>query len=254
MKTNLFDKINSENFVSENDVILIALSGGADSIFLAEYFKSIRDEYSLTLKAAHIEHGIRGQESLDDCNFVEEYCKKSNIECFTLHIKAVEEAKKAGIGVEEYSRNKRYEFFNSIPCNKIATAHNLSDNIETLIFRLIRGTSIKGLCGIPSVRGNIIRPLLDLTGKEIRNYLDQHNIDYRVDSTNSCDEYSRNHIRNNIIPLFSKLNINYNLSFERLFESLNEDNDFIEKEADKCFEKVFKDNAIDIKTIMNYHI
>ena len=82
MKTNLFDKINTENFISKNDVILIALSGGADSIFLAEYFKSIKDEYSLTLKAAHIEHGIRGQESLEDCCFVEKYCKENNIECY----------------------------------------------------------------------------------------------------------------------------------------------------------------------------
>ncbi|MDE5671118.1 MAG: tRNA lysidine(34) synthetase TilS, partial [Eubacterium sp.] len=238
MKTDLFNKIKAETFVSEHDVVLIALSGGADSIFLAEYFKSIKDEYSLTLKAAHIEHGIRGQESLEDCNFVEEYCKKSGIECFTLHINAADEAKKAGLGVEEYSRNRRYEFFNSIACDKIATAHNLSDNIETLIFRLVRGTSVKGLCGIPSFREKIIRPLLNITGKEIRNYLDERNISYCVDSTNSSNEYSRNHIRNNIIPLFAKINESYEAAFERLFVSLNEDNDFIEAEADKCFDSV----------------
>ncbi|MDE6111647.1 MAG: hypothetical protein K2F65_07005, partial [Eubacterium sp.] len=132
MITNPFEKINAESFVSENDVILIALSGGADSIFLAEYFNSIKDKYSLTLKAAHIEHGIRGQESLEDCRFVEEYCKKNDIECFMLHINAPDEAKNAGIGVEEYSRNRRYEFFNSIACDKIATAHTLSDNIWLL--------------------------------------------------------------------------------------------------------------------------
>lgn len=254
MKTNLFDKINTENFISKNDVILIALSGGADSIFLAEYFKSIKDEYSLTLKAAHIEHGIRGQESLEDCCFVEKYCKENNIECFTLHINASAEAKKAGLSVEEYSRNKRYEFFNSIPCDKIATAHTLSDNIETLVFRLVRGTSVKGLCGIPSFREKIIRPLLNLTGEEIRNYLDEGNIRYCVDSTNSSNEYSRNHIRNRIVPLFTKLNESYEAAFERLFVSLNEDNDFIESEADKCFDRVYNDNMINIKILNSYHI
>ena len=254
MKNKLFDKINAENFVSENDVVLIALSGGADSIFLAEYFKSIKDKYSLTLKAAHIEHGIRGQESLDDCSFVEDYCKKNDIECFVLHINAPVEAKNAGIGVEVYSRNKRYAFFDSIDCDKIATAHNLSDNIETLIFRLVRGTSIKGLCGIPSVRGKIIRPILGLTGEEIRDYLDENHISYCTDSTNSCDEYSRNHIRNNIIPLFTKLNKNYEAAFERLFENINEDNDFMEREADKCYNLALKDDKIDIKILNSYHI
>ena len=254
MKTNLFDKINADKYISENDVILIALSGGADSIFLAEYLKSIREKFSLTLKAAHIEHGIRGQESIDDCNFVEEYCKNSNIECFTLHINAPAEAKKAGMGVEEYSRNRRYEFFNSINCDKIATAHNLSDNIETLIFRLARGTSMKGLCSIPHKRGKIIRPLLDLTGEEIRNYLNEENISYCVDSTNCDDAYSRNHIRNNILPLFSKLNANYEASFNRLLESLNQDNNFIESEANKCFEKVLKENSIDIHALTSYPI
>lgn len=254
MKTDLFKKIKAEKFVSENDIVLIALSGGADSIFLAEYLKSIRDMYSLTLKAAHVEHGIRGQESTEDCNFVEEYCKKNGIECFTLHINAVAEAKKAGLGVEEYSRNRRYEFFNSIDCDKIATAHNLSDNIETLIFRLVRGTSIKGLCGIPPLREKIVRPLLNLTGKEIRYYLDERNISYCVDSTNSSTEYSRNHIRNNIIPLFAKINESYEASFERLFISLNEDNDLIEAEANKCYNSVLCNNMIDIRMLNHYPV
>lgn len=254
MKTNLFDRIKAENFLSENDVILIALSGGADSVFLTEYLKSVKDKYSLTLKAAHIEHGIRGQESLNDCRFVEEYCKNSGIECYTLHINAPEEAKQAGVGIEEYSRNRRYAFFNAIACDKIATAHTLSDNIETLVFRLIRGTSVKGLCGIPPVREKIIRPLLDLSGEEIRNYLDENNISYCIDSTNECNEYSRNHIRNNIIPLFSKLNESYETSFKRLFESLNEDNAYLESKADNCFNKAFNNNTIDINALVSYHI
>ena len=254
MMNNLFDKINADSFISNNDVILIGLSGGADSIFLAEFFVSIRDKYCLTLKAAHIEHGIRGQESMNDCLFVEQYCKENNIECSVLHIDALTEAKKAGVGVEEYSRNKRYEFFNSIQCDKIATAHNLSDNIETIIFRLARGTSIKGLCGIPAIRGKIIRPLLNITGREIRQYLDDNGIKYCIDATNSENDYSRNHIRNNILPLFTDLNSNYSASIKRLIDSVNEDNSFIECETDRLYADLIKNNAIDLSKLRMLHI
>lgn len=254
MNSKIFKKIKIENLISENDTVLIALSGGADSVFLAEFLLSIREKYSLTLKAAHIEHGIRGAESLSDCCFVENYCKKNNIECFTLHINAVKEAKNAGQSVEEYSRSRRYAFFSSIECDKIATAHNLSDNIETLIFRLAKGTSIKGLCSIPRKRGKIIRPLLDISGKEIRSFLDENGIAYCVDATNKSNDYTRNYIRNNVLPLFSEINADYESSLNRFIESVNQDSDYIEREADKVFEAVFKDGTVDSNILKNYHI
>lgn len=254
MNSKIFEKIKIENLISENDTVLIAFSGGADSVFLAEFLLSIKEKYSLTLKAAHIEHGIRGEESLHDCHFVEDCCMKNNIECFTLHINAVKEAKAAGKSVEEYSRNRRYAFFNSIECDKIATAHNLSDNIETLFFRLARGTSIKGLCSIPRKRGKIIRPLLDISGYDIRSVLDENGITYCVDSTNRSNDYSRNYIRNSILPLFSEINADYENSLKRFIESVNQDSDFIEMEADKAFEAVFHKGSVCIAALKKYHI
>ncbi|UKI23647.1 MAG: tRNA lysidine(34) synthetase TilS [Anaerotruncus sp.] len=118
---------------------LIALSGGADSVFLAEYLLSVKKKYNLKLIAAHVEHGIRGSESLADCEFCEKYCKEKKIPIFVKHIDAPAEAKKAALGVEEFSRQARYNFFYSIECDKIATAHSLSDNAETLIFFALQG-------------------------------------------------------------------------------------------------------------------
>lgn len=254
MNNNTFDRIHIENLISENDTVLIGLSGGADSVFLTEYLISIRDKYSLTLKAAHIEHGIRGEESLSDCRFVEDYCFKNNIECFVLHIKAKEESEILGMGVEEYSRSKRYEFFSSVECDKIATAHNLNDNIETLIFRLVRGTSIKGACGIPQKRDKIIRPLLNITSDEIRNFLNESGITYCIDSTNQSNDYSRNHIRNNILPLFRTVNSDYETAVNRFILNVNQDNDFMESEADKAFSIAYCDNSLKINELKKYHI
>ena len=254
MNNIVFEKINIDGLISQHDTVLIALSGGADSVFLAEFLLSIRDKYSLVLKAAHVEHGIRGEESIADCKFVEAYCRKNHIECFTLHIDVLQESQNAGMGVEEYSRNRRYAFFNSIECNKIATAHNLNDNIETMLFRLIRGTSIKGLCAIPRVRGKIIRPLLSVSGSDIRHFLDENGITYCIDSTNNSNDYSRNYIRNKILPCFSEINTDYVNSVSRFIDSVNQDSDFIEAEARKAFEQAFSDNAMDINILKKYHI
>lgn len=254
MMKEIFEAVKKRGLISRGDTVLIALSGGADSVFLTRFLLSIKDEYALTLKAAHIEHGIRGAESEADCDFVEKLCAENEIECHILHINAPAEAKAAGMSVEEYSRQRRYAFFETIECDKIATAHNLSDNIETVLFRLVRGTSIKGLQGIPAKRGKIIRPLLNISGDEIRAYLDKNGIPYRIDSTNADNSYSRNRIRNEIIPLFKELNFDLEASVTRLIESAAEDSDFIETEAQKAFDEVYASNSVDIEKLKSYHV
>ncbi len=249
MNKKIINTIEKYNLIEPNDTILIALSGGADSVFLAKFLLSIRETYNLTLKAAHVEHGIRGKESLSDCNFVEEFCKINNIECFILHINAIEEAKAAKIGVEEYSRNKRYEFFNTIECDKIATAHNLSDNVETILFRLARGTSLKGMCGIPVKRDKIIRPIIEVSSKEIRNYLQENNIPYCVDFTNNENEYNRNKIRNIIIPMFKEINGDFENAVNRFIKSANEDQNFLDSSVDLIYESIVYDNSLDLKQL-----
>lgn len=218
-------------------------------MLLLSFLISIRDEYSLTLKVAHIEHGIRGQESLDDALFVEEYCKKINVEFNILHIDAVGEARENSLGIEEYSRNRRYEFFNSIPCDRIATAHNLSDNIETVLMRLGRGTGLKGACGIPPVRDKIIRPLIEISSSEIRQYCNEHNISYRVDSTNLENDYSRNKIRNELIPVYMELFPELETALSAFILDACEDYSYIEKSAKLTQDKALENNKLNIQIL-----
>lgn len=242
------------NMLCVGDTVVIGVSGGADSMLLLYYLMQRREELSLNLIAANVEHGIRGQESVDDTAFVEEYCKSNNVTFKCLRINAITEAEDAGLGVEEYSRNRRYDFFRSFNADKIATAHNLSDNVETLLFRLSRGTSIKGCCGIPAVRNNIVRPLIDCSGNEIRNACSELNIPYVIDSTNNDNLYSRNLIRNCIVPEFTKINSNFENNAFRFIESVKEDEECLSLLANACFDSAFKNNALMIDKLKKYHI
>ncbi len=243
--------VDKYNMISPGDCVLIGLSGGADSVFLMYFFINLAEEYNLTLKCAHIEHGIRGNDSVEDCEFCRELCKKNNIQFNELSIDAPKEAAEAKMGVEEYSRYRRYEFFDSIPCDKIATAHSLSDNVETIIFKLIRGCSLKGASGIPPKRGKIIRPLIETSGEDIRFWLNENNIQYRTDKTNYDNDYSRNYIRNSIVPMFSKINSNYEDAFSRFAASALEDSEFLDKLADESYEKIKINNHIEIEKLIN---
>lgn len=242
------------NMLNYGDTILVGCSGGADSMLLLNYFLSVKQKMGLNLIVAHVEHGIRGKESLDDAEFVKDFCLDNGIEFHLLSIDAVKESKKLGIGVEEYSRKRRYEFFNSIKCDKIATAHNLSDNAETVLFRLARGTGLKGICGIPAVRGKIIRPLIELSASEVRKYCDDNGIKYRIDSTNLCNDYSRNFIRNKIIPLMLKVNDNFYGNIKTFTENISQDNDFINKYTDDIYPSVVTDEGLKISVLNEYHL
>lgn len=251
MKDKITAFVKKNNLIKYNDTVLIAFSGGADSVFLAHYLLSIKDEYNLVLKIAHVEHGIRGEESIRDCEFSAEFARNNNIEFFEFHIDAVNDAEKAGIGVEEYSRLKRYEFFSTIKCDKIATAHNLSDNIETMLFRIARGTSLHGLCSIPVRRDNIIRPLLCVSGDEIREYLYNNKTEFCNDSTNFDVAYSRNRIRNIIIPELKKINSGFIANASRLLNGVNETEAVLSELTDEKYSLVIEDNKLIIDSLDN---
>jgi len=235
--------------LSAGDTVLVGVSGGADSMLLLDFFVKNKDKLNINVKAAHVEHGIRGKSSLDDAAFVKAYCEHNNIEFHMLSIHAVSEAAAAGLGVEEYSRNRRYAFFESIECDKIATAHNLSDNIETVLFRLVRGTGLKGVCGIPPVRGKIIRPLIEISSDDIRKYCLNHSIAFRTDETNLSNDYSRNKIRNEILPLFLKLNDDYENKFAEFISDSTDDYSFIDKCADEGYHLACTDNKLKLDTL-----
>lgn len=246
MNNKVLKTVKKYNMLSKGDRVLIGVSGGADSIALLEFFVSVKEKYDLDICVAHIEHGIRGEDSVNDAEFVENYCKKLGVNFYLKTIDAPNLAKKAKMGVEEYSRMARYDFFNTIECDKIATAHNLTDNIETLLFRLARGTGLKGACSIPAVRGKIIRPFIEVSSGEIRKWCNDNNIPYRVDCTNSDSAYSRNLIRLEILPLFEKLNANYQDNIENFISDVNEDYAFIDDYVKSIYPKIVKNNEIDL--------
>lgn len=234
--------------------VIVGFSGGADSCSLLHALKSLEDEYSVKVTAAHVNHGIRGEEALRDEAFAAEFCKKIGVEIKILRCDVPAEAKKAGMGVEECGRKIRYEFFESIdPDALIATAHNLNDCCETLIFNIARGTSVKGLRSIPAVRGNIIRPLIECTRAEIEAYCAENGIEYVTDSTNLDEHYTRNRIRLNIIPQLKKINPSFEQAAERLIESACEDECFFTELTEKTVSEAKRENGYDAAVLMNCH-
>lgn len=222
------------SMLKKGDKVIVALSGGADSMALAFFLNSVKNEYGFSLSAAHVNHGIRGENAYRDENFVKEFCEKNNIEFHVLHADVPKTACETGETEEECGRRIRYEFFSSIDENaKIATAHNLNDNAETLLFRMARGTGLKGLCAIPPVRGNIIRPLIKCSRAEIEKYCEENKIAYVTDETNLSDDYTRNYIRHELIPLFEKLNPAFLLSADRLISSLRCDEELLSSQTAK---------------------
>ena len=150
--------------------VAVGLSGGADSVCLFDILLKLRSEFGYKLVCVHVNHNLRGDESLRDQRFVRDLCAKNGVELKIVSADIAKLAKERHIGIEECGRAVRYEAFESAGCDRIAVAHSLSDCIETSLFNLARGSSLAGVCRIPPVRGNIIRPLIDCTAQEIRDY------------------------------------------------------------------------------------
>ena len=204
--------IEQNNMLSYGDRVIVGVSGGADSVALLRALHAVRDAYNLDLIVCHINHKIRPGAAERDQRFVEELCRDLGVE---FHIKeAYVEAlsREWNMSDEEAGRKVRYDFFNEIagPNGKIATAHNKNDNAETVMMRFMRGTGLHGLTGIPYCRGNIIRPILDVSRDEIEEYLQEIGQAHITDETNLQPIYTRNKIRLNLIPSIQE---NYNPNF-----------------------------------------
>ena len=212
-----------ENYISKGDKVIIAFSGGCDSIFLLEMFLKIKEEYSLKIELAYLNHNLR-TDSKEEEHFVKKIAKEKALFLHkkSLNISVIAKDKRKSI--EEIAREERYNFFEEISKNveKVALAHHIDDNIETFLFRLIRGTSLKGLKSIPSLREKFIRPLLKHFYKEeILNYLEENKIEYFKDYTNSLNIYTRNKIRNELIPLLEQYNPKIKRNLRDLIEEAN---------------------------------
>ena len=204
LKKEVLNTIKEYNLISRNDKIVLAVSGGPDSITMLHIFISLRKEYNLSLYVAHVNHMIRENAKLDE-EFVKEFCIKNDVPCFVKKVDVLKKANEDKIGTEEAGRNVRYEFFNEVLNNtgsdKIAIAHNKNDSVETVILNIIRGTGTAGLIGIESKNGRYIRPLIRSERIDIERYCRENNLNPRIDESNSENIYNRNKNKGLFIPI-----------------------------------------------------
>lgn len=207
---------------SQGDRIAVGVSGGADSVALLRFLAALRPQFGWDLVVCHIHHGLRGAEADRDECFVRALAEQLGLPCAVSRIDAAALALRDHISVEEAGRMARYAFFAQTAGEggRIATAHTLDDSIETVLMNLVRGTGLRGLCGIPRIRGNIVRPLLDCTRAEVEDYLSALGQPYCTDSTNLTDDYTRNRIRHDILPRLCALNPNFPGAMARMLPRL----------------------------------
>lgn len=226
------------------DLVLVAVSGGPDSIALLHILHSLREPLGISLRGVHLDHMFRGAESLRDAQYVLQFCANLGVPCTAESIDVSDYAKKHQLSKQVAAREVRYQYLNSVAqkyqAQKIALGHHADDQAETVLLNLLRGTGIGGLAGIAPLRDNrYVRPLLSVRRKEIEQYCHSQGLSYCIDSSNRKTEYLRNRIRLELLPYLEK---HYNPeiipSLGRLAELSREENQYIEEEAAKTFEKL----------------
>ena len=214
LEMQVFSYMEAHSMIEEGETVCAAVSGGADSVCLLLLLAAYRRRKRFFLQAVHVEHGIRGEESLEDARFVEGLCASLEIPLLVRHVRAAGYADEQGLSLEEAARDLRYQVFSGmaerlkpgVPV-RIALAHHREDQAETVLFNLVRGTGLQGLGGMRPVRDVYIRPLLETGRKEIRAYLEAGGYTWREDSSNADTAYTRNLIRHRILPLLTE-NVN----------------------------------------------
>lgn len=235
--------IKKYNMIESEESIVIGVSGGPDSMALLNVLNNLKEKLNIKIYVAHINHMIRA-EADEETEYVKNFCKKIGVDFFVKRIKVEDEAKKLKIGTEEAGRNIRYAFFeevaNKVRANKIATAHNSNDNAETVLMNIIRGTSVSGLKGIEKVRdGRFIRPIIECNRNEIEKYCKDQNLEPRYDKSNLENIYTRNKIRNLLIPYLQKeFNPNIIKGLNRLSDIANEEEQFLNKIVESEYKKL----------------
>ncbi len=245
-----------------NDKIIVAVSGGVDSIVLLDILNELKNQLKIELIVAHFNHKLRGAESDEDEEFVRRFASSLGLECYVRSEDTKEYCKRNKISIQEGARELRYNFFETLRLlkgfDKIATAHNANDNAETVLLNLFRGSGVNGLAGIQVKRGNIIRPLLFATRDEIEAYANEKGLQYRIDSSNLKTSYRRNYIRLKILPLISE-NINPGIveTLNRTAQIFSELSEFIQYEVSKITKFIATEEnpgkvLVDIQRLKNY--
>lgn len=251
MEDEILEIIKKYNLIENGDKIVVGVSGGPDSITLLNILKNIKENKHINFEmvVCHINHMIR-QEAVEDEEYVKKYCKDNNIECYVKKIEVEKMAEAQKIGTEEAGRKARYEFFNEIlektNSNKIATAHTANDNAETVLMNIIRGSGTAGLKGIEIKRDNLIRPLIESTREEIEDYCAENKLSPRIDKTNFENVYTRNKVRNMLIP-YIKENFNPNIikSINRLSDLSKQENTYLDQITEKTYNSLLVEEKND---------
>ncbi len=247
MKEKVLKTIKDNNLIEAEDKIVVGVSGGPDSMSLLNILYEIKNEkklgFNFEIVVAHINHGIR-EEAISDELYVKEYCDKYGILFFSKRFDILKIAKEKKIGTEEMGRKARYDFFdevlNNVNATKIATAHTKNDNAETVMMNILRGTGPQGLKGIEAIRDKkYIRPLINIKREEIEKYCKENNLNPRIDKTNFENVYTRNKVRNMLIPYIEKeFNPNFIDTINRLSDIAKKENDYIEKMTKEAYKDV----------------
>ena len=233
--------IKKYNLIKNGDKIVVGVSGEPDSICLLDILRQMKNP-TFNIIVAPLNHVLR-EEADENENFVKEYCNKNNIQFYSKSIDVQKIANNNKISTEEAGRNARYQFFEELAkkvnANKIAIAHNKNDKIETIIMNELRGCGITGLRGIEPVRDKYIRPLIESERKEIEKYCKENNLNPRIDKTNFENIYTRNKIRNIVIPYIEKeFNPNFIKTMDRLSDLVKEQEEYIQKQVEKTYEEI----------------
>ena len=244
VRETILNTINKYNLINPDDTIVVAVSGGPDSMCLLDNLISLKEELKIKqIIVAHLNHMIR-EEARTETEYVENYCRERNIECYIKFVNIIEKAKEEKIGTEEAGRKERYSFFEEVSkkvnANKIAIAHNCNDNAETVLMHLLRGSGISGLCGIKPYReGKFIRPLIKCKRDEIEQYCEDNKLYPKYDKSNNDNTYTRNRIRNELIPYIQKeFNPNIVETLDRLSELVSDEEKYMEETIKNAYEDI----------------
>ena len=243
LEEKVLETIKKYSLIKTGEKVVVGVSGGPDSICLINVLNEIKNQLNCKLIVCHVNHMIR-EEAGDDEEFVKNYCKEKQIPFFVKHVEVEKLAKTEKIGTEEAGRKVRYDFFceilNKTNANKIATAHTKNDNAETVLMNIIRGSGTQGLKGIVPIRDNTyIKPLININREEIEEYCKINKLNPRYDKTNSENVYTRNKVRNILIPLIKKeFNPNIIKGINNLSEIVTEEQNYLEKIVNNIYSQI----------------
>ena len=241
-----------EKLIEKDDYVLAGVSGGADSVCMLQLLVMLQKEMEFSLEVIHVEHGIRGEESVQDAVFVEQLCEKLNVPVQVYRVQAIDYAREKKLGLEEAARILRYDCYSKAAQKvvaskvKVALAHHADDNAETVLFQMVRGSGIAGMSGIRPKRElmpgvEVVRPLLTVTRKQIEEYLKEEGLSYCVDSTNADVTYSRNKIRCHILPMLGEVNAQAVMHINQSAMLLRELGDYIKGQVESTAAEVIKE-------------